>query len=869
MATQKKHTAQNSTTVLGKLVSLPQFPRIYLLASLAILLVTALFWSILGAHLQADNADQLADPYMFSNYHTFHAASFPVAHTFLLKWPIFALVSWFGISAQTILLATVFCVLATLAALVYILFRIERRPLVLGTIFLGLASMLLLVPAQPYPGGLLPVNMAMLATRNLEYVFYLAALALLAKATRIRSRNFWVGAVVLSILLASDRLFLGLSAGGAILALVGYALTRSWQLVSLAARWLIATCVALVGATFIVWFISSGAGFTHIIGGGSQNSPYSATQSAKSGIEGAIFAVTGFVTNFGANPAHAATEFKQIPSQLSHNLAAIGGPAYLVNALALLFALWVSLRYLGKNMLQSYKNRSVNLDTAGKLSAMLVYSTIAAAAIYVGSKHQYAVDARYLGIGLFALCISTATALRHKQLRPERLVMAGLILCAAIVLGVFAAAHDQHKNTAALQDIHNRDQLIAQAMNGRHTQVLLGDYWRVMPAKLASSNRLSVWPLSACTQPRTVLTSEAWRPDITKHGFAYLLSLDRGLTDYPRCGLKQIIDTYGRPNASLPIAGNLSHPKELLLFYDHGIHHSSPLTPQPQKGPATVLPISTDELPNTTCDGPTIMNVVAHQDDDLLFLSPNLLHDIQSGHCVRTVYLTAGDSGRDTFYWLSRQQGAEAAYATMINSPDAWVQRIVKVSEKQYITVANIRGNSKVSLIFMNLPDGNLKGEGFGMSRNESLSKLLNGKISTMHTVDGESTYSSSELISTLAKVMHIYQPAEIRTQANSSGGQYPDHSDHISTGQFAAKAHDLYEQQQFNGLIHVPLISYAGYPIHGMPPNVSGQDLQQKEAAFFAYTKYDGATCHSHAECANTPTYHAYLTRQYPLFSR
>lgn len=37
-----------------------------------------------------------------------------------------------------------------------------------------------------------------------------------------------------------------------------------------------------------------------------------------------------------------------------------------------------------------------------------------------------------------------------------------------------------------------------------------------------------------------------------------------------------------------------------------------------------------------TC-GTSVMHVVAHQDDDLLFQSPDLLHDLQSGSCVTTV----------------------------------------------------------------------------------------------------------------------------------------------------------------------------------------------------------------------------------------
>ena len=56
-------------------------------------------------------------------------------------------------------------------------------------------------------------------------------------------------------------------------------------------------------------------------------------------------------------------------------------------------------------------------------------------------------------------------------------------------------------------------------------------------------------------------------------------------------------------------------------------------------GAAVAAPVSASAAP---C-GTSVMVVVAHQDDSLLFLSPDVLHDIQSGACVTTVYLTAGD----------------------------------------------------------------------------------------------------------------------------------------------------------------------------------------------------------------------------------
>jgi LmbE family N-acetylglucosaminyl deacetylase len=67
-----------------------------------------------------------------------------------------------------------------------------------------------------------------------------------------------------------------------------------------------------------------------------------------------------------------------------------------------------------------------------------------------------------------------------------------------------------------------------------------------------------------------------------------------------------------------------------------------------------------------------VLNVVAHPDDDLLFLSPDLLDALRSGDDVRTVYLTAGDAGRAQEYWRGRTLGVGAAYATLLGVPDAW-----------------------------------------------------------------------------------------------------------------------------------------------------------------------------------------------------
>ena len=260
------------------------------------------------------------------------------------------------------------------------------------------------------------------------------------------------------------------------------------------------------------------------------------------------------------------------------------------------------------------------------------------------------------------------------------------------------------------------------------------------------------------------------------------------------------------------------------------------------------------------------MNFVAHEDDDILFMNPDLIHNIQAGYCIRSVYLTAGDDGKGQFYWLSREQGSEAAYDTMlgISLNTLWVQRIIELSNHEYLAVANPKGNAKISLIFMHMPDGNLTGQGFSSSGYVSLAKLYSGQISVINSVDQQSYYTSAQLTAALSALMITYHATEINTQSDFISTRSPDHSDHMTVSLYVKQAYKQYEAQQYANQVIIPIKFYIGYPINQMPANISGKDLQEKEATFFAYGNYDVGTCQALQQCLNNSTYGAYLTRQY-----
>src|SRR6266446_9267667 len=63
--------------------------------------------------------------------------------------------------------------------------------------------------------------------------------------------------ILLGLLMASDRLFFDLSLGGALIALVVYALRKGWNLVSLSVNWVLSGILGAAGAVSILWFLSS------------------------------------------------------------------------------------------------------------------------------------------------------------------------------------------------------------------------------------------------------------------------------------------------------------------------------------------------------------------------------------------------------------------------------------------------------------------------------------------------------------------------------------------------------------------------------------------------------------------------------------
>src|SRR6478609_3585706 len=153
------------------------------------------------------------------------------------------------------------------------------------------------------------------------------------------------------------------------------------------------------------------------------------------------------------------------------------------------------------------------------------------------------------------------------------------------------------------------------------------------------------------------------------------------------------------------------------------------------------------------------MNVVAHEDDDILFMAPATYTDVAAGRCLTTVYLTAGDDGQAPSYWHGREDGAMAAYAKMAGVRNSWTTTRLETAPGQTAVTRTLNGTD-VRLIFLRLPAGSPGGR--AVHHYECLSKLHAGTIKVLHAVDGTATYTSASLRATLTGFMTKFQPSVV-----------------------------------------------------------------------------------------------------------
>jgi LmbE family N-acetylglucosaminyl deacetylase len=251
--------------------------------------------------------------------------------------------------------------------------------------------------------------------------------------------------------------------------------------------------------------------------------------------------------------------------------------------------------------------------------------------------------------------------------------------------------------------------------------------------------------------------------------------------------------------------------------------------------------------------------VVAHQDDDLLFMNPDIARCVLDPAPTLTVYLTAGDAGHaDDTYYLEREQGVLAAYASLANVADPhWATQRLALNGHDVL----VRRLAEVdaSIVFMRLPDGNGDGAGFKTlhrAKGQTLAKLWDRSIPTLSAIDGSATYDHDELVDALAALFAMFGATHINALDATNAFGF-DHSDHIHAG--------LFTQEAAPPTANVRL--YRGYNIRAEGENLAPDEAQAKWDAFSKYMLHDAAICpEGTCDAKIVAGYQAYAARQYVI---
>lgn len=221
--------------------------------------------------------------------------------------------------------------------------------------------------------------------------------------------------------------------------------------------------------------------------------------------------------------------------------------------------------------------------------------------------------------------------------------------------------------------------------------------------------------------------------------------------------------------------------------------------------------------------------VIAHQDDWQLFMGDVLSGRLRSGNRGVFVYLTAGDDGRDSAYWQTRERAA--LKSTRIAAG-------ISMAEPLACSMVRIRDHSirKCSLgntesYFLRLPDGGRNGKGFAPRGYQSLRKLRSNPRSEMSAIDASTTYRGwVDLMTVVGAIAALDSPGVTVHTTDPNIARNPhDHFDHRMAGVLVA---DLRKQHQISTMY------YVGYALATRAVNRSTAQTQAKTSLLLAYDK-------------------------------
>lgn len=249
------------------------------------------------------------------------------------------------------------------------------------------------------------------------------------------------------------------------------------------------------------------------------------------------------------------------------------------------------------------------------------------------------------------------------------------------------------------------------------------------------------------------------------------------------------------------------------------------------------------------CNGIKDLVFVAHMDDDLLFMNPDIGATISAQGCLRVVYLTASDRGEGEGYMLGRERGIQAAYAYIARVPNRWTEGVDSVHAHR-LARFTLDHNPRITLVQIRIQDPWL-GDGWGSLTPLSRAESVPGQIAESLGPYIEH-YTRADLVATLAAIIQDNQPTTIRYMDDTITVAYTalcwrcvgnDHPDHIAS---ARLVRDAMEAASGN----YARTGYLNYPSQERETNLTPDETLRKTDAFLEYARNDYRYCADPSQC-------------------
>ncbi|WP_412078160.1 PIG-L family deacetylase [Streptomyces xanthophaeus] len=283
-------------------------------------------------------------------------------------------------------------------------------------------------------------------------------------------------------------------------------------------------------------------------------------------------------------------------------------------------------------------------------------------------------------------------------------------------------------------------------------------------------------------------------------------------------------------------------------------------------------------LPASATAG-AVVQIVAHPDDDLFFMNPDLSRSLTTGLPVTTVYLTSGEAdGRNeargarlkdpeqpadhAHYAEARQNGIRSAYAQMAtgNRTGLWRRTVIPTAGGGQAELDVLVAKPEVNLVWLQLREART----IGGDVPDSLRGLWNGRIPALGAqlasgspVKNPYAYTRDQAIRAIAGILERYRPTTIRMQDPTPGryeqsGKFTDHQDHMYGARFAQAAAAAYAEQ-VTDRPHFSVQNYLGYHNGALPHALDPQTAETKTGYLRTYAWQDHQNhCGSPSGCGD-----------------